>query len=164
MDYQEFYRRISSWLRKVPGLLRAVLLTNKILTYIIFAAYPVLLVWLFARDDGRFWRVLLVPGVSFLIVTAVRKLINRRRPYESYAIDPLIRKDTRGKSMPSRHVFSSAVIAMMLLYVLPEAGVVFLIFTALLAVIRVLGGVHYPSDVIAGLLIGVLSGTVVFLI
>ena len=99
-----------------------------------------------------------LPGAGFILLTLVRAKINRPRPYETWDIRPLIHKDTKGNSMPSRHVFSSAVIAMAWLPVYPPAGVLFLILTAAAALIRVLGGVHYPSDVTVGFLTGILAG------
>ena len=60
--------------------------------------------------------------------------------------------------MPSRHVFSTAVIAMAWIPVSLPAGILLLLVAVLESVIRVLGGVHYPSDVAAGYLIGVLAG------
>ena len=60
--------------------------------------------------------------------------------------------------MPSRHVFSSAVIAMAWLPVSPTVGTALMIIAAAAAWIRVMGGVHYPSDVAAGLLSGVAAG------
>ena len=66
--------------------------------------------------------------------------------------------------MPSRHVFSCAVIAMCVLSLSVPAGIVCLLFALILCVIRILGGVHYPRDVIAGLIIGILAGCVLFII
>ena len=43
-------------------------------------------------------------------------------------------------------------------------GVILIIFTLILACIRVLGGVHYPSDVFAGMLIGVILGSLLFVL
>ena len=124
-----------------------------------YAAYPALLVLIWISGDLRrlAWN-LLIPAISFVLLTVIRARINRPRPYEAWPIDPLIHKDTKGNSMPSRHVFSSAVIAMAWLAFWPPAGIFFLAVTAAAAVIRVLGGVHYPSDVAAGFAAGVAAG------
>ena len=141
---------------------RALLAVNRVLTYGCYAAYPLLLAALAVQRDGRFWRALLVPGISFVLLSLVRRLINAPRPYEALDIDPLIRKDTHGRSLPSRHVFSMFVIAMTFLWLLPPAGILLLICGAVLAAVRVIGGVHYPRDVIVGAAVGVLAGIIGF--
>lgn len=158
-DYQQFYEQMTGRIRKSDAacfLLRA---GGRAATGVMYAAYPSLLVLLFLSGDLRrlAWNIL-IPAVSFALLTAVRARINRPRPYEAWTIDPLIHKDTRGNSMPSRHVFSSAVIAMAWLAFRPPAGIFLLAVTAAAALIRVLGGVHYPSDVAAGLAAGVAAG------
>ena len=125
----------------------------------VYLTHPVLLALICASGDLRrlAWN-LVIPAVSFALLTVVRAQINRPRPYEAWPINPLIHKDTKGNSMPSRHVFSSAVIAMAWLAFWPPAGIFFLAVTAAAAVIRVLGGVHDPSDVAAGFAAGVAAG------
>lgn len=141
---------------------RALLAVNRVLTYGCYAAYPLLLAALAVQRDGRFWRALLVPGISFVLLSLVRRLINAPRPYEALDIDPLIHKDTHGKSLPSRHVFSMFVIAMTFLWLLPPVGILLLICGAVLAAVRVIGGVHYPRDVIVGAAVGILAGIIGF--
>ena len=64
----------------------------------------------------------------------------------------MIKKDTKGNSMPSRHVFSMSIIAVSWLVVSPIVGSVLLLFSIFLAFIRVIGGVHYISDVIVAII------------
>ena len=62
--------------------------------------------------------------------------------------------------MPSRHIFSVFVIAMTFLYINPYLSLPFFFIGAVLALARVAGGVHYPSDVLVGAAIGILSGII----
>ena len=55
-------------------------------------------------------------------------------------------------------------IAMAIGYVWMPGGILFLILGVLLAVIRVIGGVHFPRDVAAGAAIGILVGILGFYI
>ena len=64
--------------------------------------------------------------------------------------------------MPSRHVFSAFVIGMAFLHMNIVLGIIILIIGCLMAVIRVIVGVHFPRDVIAGAVIGILSGIIGF--
>ena len=61
-------------------------------------------------------------------------------------------------------MFSSAVISCAFLYTVSCLGAIGLLITVWLAVMRVLGGVHFPRDVIAGFCIGLLSGWVGFVL
>ena len=92
-----------------------------------------------------------------------RSLYNRPRPYQSWEIQPLIKKDSLGKSFPSRHVFSATVIAMLALTLNPWLGGAMLFLAGRSSSLRVLGGVHYPSDVLAGYVIGILVGLLLYL-
>lgn len=158
-EYQQFYQQITGRIRESDAacfLLRA---AGKAATGTMYAAYPVLLAVIASGEDKRrLLPAVLIPAGAFALLTAVRAKINRPRPYETWDIVPLIHKDTRGNSMPSRHVFSSALISTAWFAVCRPAGVLFLAVSAAAAVVRVLGGVHYPSDVAAGYATGVLAG------
>lgn len=133
---------------------------NRAVTWLCYAAYPVLLIALALLRDRRFFWALGVPAVSFAVLSLVRSKLNFPRPYQVLEITPLILKNTQGKSMPSRHVFSIFVSAMTFLWVLPWAGVILLALGALLGLVRVIGGVHFPRDVLVGAACGVLCGLV----
>lgn len=163
-DYSSFYQKISAPLRAHPAGLKAVILVNRLLTGLMYAVYPLLLLFLAVQRDRRFMPVLLVPAVSFLILSVIRKRINRPRPYTTWSIDPLIHKKTAGKSMPSRHVFSSAMISMAVLSIAPVPGIILLILSALMGLIRIIGGVHYPSDVLVGYACGLAAGLILLIL
>jgi membrane-associated phospholipid phosphatase len=103
---------------------------------------------------------LLVPGISFVLVSVFRRIVNAPRPYEVFDGVPVIAKDTLGKSFPSRHAFSIFVIGMAFCACCPLtwAGPTILVLGVALAVIRVIAGVHFPRDAIAGALAGILLG------
>ena len=155
------YARLSAPFR-APRRARALRIFNRGATWACYLAYPGALLALALLRDARLWRGIAVPAASFLLLSLVRRLINAKRPYEVLDIDPIIRKDTRGQSFPSRHVFSVFVIAMFFLWLSPWAGICLLALGALLAAARVIGGVHFPRDVLAGAACGVLSGIIGF--
>lgn len=172
---KETYERITEPFRTNPKLAQTINIINKAITYVIYVAYPLLLIWLFLTEvnqgpivdfmnNGLFVRALAVPLVSFILLSVLRKAIDAKRPYEVFGLDPIIPKKTKGKSFPSRHVFSIFVIGMTFLAVLksPVFGIVILIMGVFLAIIRVVSGVHFPRDVIAGMILGILSGVIGF--
>lgn len=135
---------------------------NKSITTIVYITYPLVLVFLVITQDARFWRVLLAPAISFVLVSLFRRYIDAPRPYEVSDAEPIIKKDTKGQSFPSRHVFSIFVIATTLYYISKPLGLAFMIAGVLLAILRVIGGVHFPRDVVVGAIIGILSGMLGF--
>jgi membrane-associated phospholipid phosphatase len=151
---KETYLKMTQPFRENSGMAKSLHNCNRILTAVIFAGYPLLLLWLlWNRNDGLL-RTVVIPLDGFIAVSVLRRLIDRPRPYEKFGMAPVIPKDTKGRSFPSRHVFSAAVIAMTVMTV-PQVwgiGVLFLVVAAVMAVIRVVSGVHYISDVIAGFL------------
>lgn len=135
---------------------------NRLITILVYATYPTVLIVLIFSRDVRFWRVLLAPSISFVLVSIFRNYVNAPRPYEVTGDIPIIKKDTRGKSFPSRHVFSVFVIASTLYFISNPLGIFLMLAGVLLAILRVVGGVHFPRDVIAGAIIGILSGVLGF--
>ena len=110
-----------------------------------------------------FYAYILVPASGFVLLTLVRKWINQPRPYETWEIVPLLDKDSSGNSMPSRHVFSATIISMACMHASLPMGLVLLVLSALLGLVRVLGGVHYPKDVLVGYACGLLLGILFFI-
>jgi membrane-associated phospholipid phosphatase len=160
MTAQE-YQRISAPFRS-PNRKKGLNAVNFFLTRLCYVAYPVCLVVLAVQRDSRLLKAVLVPAVSFVLLSLYRRWNNAKRPYEVLDIQPLIQKDTKGKSFPSRHVFSVFVIAMTFLWLKPWLGVVFLAAGVLLAACRVIGGVHWVKDVVVGALAGIVAGLVGF--
>ena len=116
------------------------------------------------QRSGQFWRVLAVPAAVYVLGTLLRAAINRPRPYEALNFTPLFPKDTKGQSMPSRHCFSAAAIVAAAFTVWVPLGVAACLLAAVVAVTRVLTGVHYPSDVLAGLAFGAGAAVIGFLL
>ena len=155
---QEFYDRLAAPFEASERKKNCLLRVNHILTDVVYLIYPALLLYLVVCRDSRFWRVLLVPAVTFVLVSLFRKKFNAPRPYEKWQVKPLIPKDTKGNSFPSRHVFSIFVIGTTIAWQCMWAAVVVWVLGIVLAVTRVAGGVHFPKDVIAGMCIGIILG------
>ena len=155
---RESYEKITCILRGHPRRIRLVCLFNHTLTGFIFVLYPAFLLLLFL--EGCVFLLLRRPPRSALFpyTTLFRRIFNAPRPYEKFGLPPVIEKDTAGKSFPSRHVFSVFIIAATIFYVHPSAGILLGLLGVVLAVLRVIGGVHEPRDVIAGALAGILCG------
>lgn len=162
------YINMMDHFRERPMLAKAITYTNSLITKAIYLAYPCLLVVL-ALQPGALETIMgeplssdlvqafLVPFISFVLLSLLRKSIDAPRPYEVFDHPSLISKDTRGRSFPSRHVFSIFIIGMTFLFVcpIPQLGIAILLLGILLAVLRVISGIHFPRDVIMGALLGI---------
>lgn len=118
--------------------------------------------WLVYMLDERIIRVIIVPAVTFAGVSIFRKVYDAPRPYEVCDVKPLIPKDKKGQSFPSRHTVSAFAIAMACLYVNVWLGVVTLILAVVVASTRVIARVHFVRDVVAGTAISVIVGIIGF--
>lgn len=148
------YRAVIGWFNARPAakkLLRAVSLGSVAAVYLLYAGLAVLMM---LRGNSLLWPLLVVPAVVFVLGTALRRAINRPRPYETLSFAPLFSKDTKGQSLPSRHCFSAACIAVAAIPVSPAAAAVLAGLAVVIALTRVLCGVHYISDVLVGLVFG----------
>ena len=165
-NYQEWYEKRKSGLLRHPHLLQLMRVFNRMMTVLMPLAYLTLLGTNFVGEGiGKDLSVyILVPAFGFVLLTLVRKWINQPRPYETWEIIPLLDKDSSGNSMPSRHVFSATIISMACLHANLPVGLVLLVLSALLGFVRILGGVHYPKDVLVGYACGLLLGILFFIL
>lgn len=161
----QFYMGINRSVGKHPKLIRGLYLVNQVVTWFTFLSFPVLLLYFLWQRDYALARAIIVPLDGFVIFSFVRYLINRKRPYESLPIQSAIPKDTKGKSFPSRHVFSAVIIGMLYFLWSPFwfIGIIIFAFSIFLAAVRVLTSIHYISDVVVGAVLGVLCGLIGFI-
>ena len=103
------------------------------------------------RDRGTYGRAAALVFGSFLANQAVKFLARRPRP-DLPDLPPLVHTMSN-RSYPSAHATTSAAAAMGLGRVLPR-GPLYAV-AASLAVSRLYLGVHYPSDTVAGIALGV---------
>jgi undecaprenyl-diphosphatase len=107
-------------------------------------------------------RMIGVSLVNLAIYFIVKRWIARPRPFRTC---PGIRECTRSLdeySFPSGHTLHSVACSLILTVYYPVLGFIVWPLTLLIAVSRVVLGVHYPSDVIVGALIGAITAAISF--
>ena len=156
---KETYIKITQPFRDHPEVAKGLHIINRICMLIMYVSYPSLLIFLYIKKEETLTEVFLIPAISFVLLSLGRYFINRKRPYEAFDVPPVIPKKTKGKSFPSRHVFSATIIAMTYFMMSPWAwlGIILMVVALVEALVRVLSGVHYISDVVAGMAVGILA-------
>ncbi|WP_308525807.1 phosphatase PAP2 family protein [uncultured Streptococcus sp.] len=164
-NYQEWYDHIAGKIENKPIFLRLLRAFNRFMTVVMPIVYLILLVITYLQQGlgKQVWIYLFIPALGFVILSFLRKKINAPRPYEVWEIVPLLDRDSPGQSMPSRHVFSATIISMACLHASLSVGVILLVLSALLGLVRVLGGVHFPKDVVVGYICALVWGVIFFL-
>jgi membrane-associated phospholipid phosphatase len=121
--------------------------------------------WLFdAPREPGIWRRATAAGLSAAAVgllanQLIAQFWHRPRPYQDHPLGilPLL-SPSHDPSFPSDHATAAFAIAFGILFVARRTGWLFLAWAALIGVSRVLAGMHYPTDVIAGAVVGLGSG------
>ena len=103
--------------------------------------------------------------LSGAISTAIKYLVGRERPFYTY---PELEKLSTGgsPSFPSGHSADAFAIATALYLIYPKWYVFILVYgwAVGIAFSRMRLGVHYPSDVLVGISIGILTALVIFFV
>lgn len=97
----------------------------------------------------------------FVLVELIRFFYYRPRPFLDHSISQLIPHDLTA-SFPSGHAALFFALAAMIFFYHKKIGSFFLAGAFLIGLARILAGVHYPSDILVGVLVGFFSGWLVF--
>ncbi len=146
-----------------PGILRtlAIILAHSGDSWFWLAGLG-LLYWL----GTDYWkRELLVLIISIfaaaVIIFLVKQVVRRQRPEGEWG---KFYRMTDPHSFPSGHAARCLMLAVIMLGMSPWVGLVLLIWAPLVGLARVAMGLHYLSDVLAGMALGLIIGGVVLLI
>ena len=124
------------------------------------------LLWFFSRPgDDRKWKLACASGFAAAALAYVGNFVihhihDRARPYEAHVIRHPWSSSTDA-SFPSDHTSLSFAIAFAVLMFDRTAGLVFLALAAVIGIGRLFIGAHYPGDVLAGVLVGLVAASVV---
>jgi undecaprenyl-diphosphatase len=97
----------------------------------------------------------------FVITDFIRFIHHRVRPFLSLNDSNLLINQVNQSSFPSGHAAFTFGLATVVYFYNKKLGVAFLIAALLVSIARVFVGVHWPSDILAGAIVGVFSGWLV---
>jgi undecaprenyl-diphosphatase len=122
--------------------------------------------WFFSRPGGdRKWKLASGSGfasaaLAYVAAFVIHHVWARPRPYVTHHISHPWSNVT-DPSFPSDHTTVSFAVAFAVLAFDLAAGVIFIVIAAIIAVGRLFIGAHYPSDVLAGFVIGLVAAGIV---
>ncbi|SPL69967.1 phosphatase PAP2 family protein [Acinetobacter stercoris] len=134
--------------------------------------------------DGPFWYAMLIvvwyiQGIDYTLQilyvilagslgTAIYKFLKhktvRPRPYQVHQVIILGERPLDHFSFPSGHTLHAVMATIVLGYILPLLLVVMLPFTILVALSRMVLGLHYPTDVMVGAIIGATVASAIIMV
>ena len=160
---KEQLQSISDWFHASPSRIPALKSVNGVCVLSAAAAFAYGVLWRPGFHDPKLTlRLVLTCGVPFVLLSAVRHALDLPRPFEVYDLEPLLPRETPGRSFPSRHVFSIFVIGTCFCYLEPWIGWALIGLGAVLGALRVASAVHFERDVLVGAAAGVISGVIGF--
>ena len=143
-------------------------MSNYALTWLFIGVYAGLIAYaVWAKLNAlAFGGILVLPVLCLCAVAVLRLSLRRPRPYSETGanIIPFIQKEGNDdKSFPSRHLASAFVIASLFMPLIPWLSGALYAFGVALGYTRFALGLHYPSDLFGGAVVGLLCGLPVFL-
>lgn len=126
-----------------------------------WTAYPLILFFYFRkyRTQGLILFLGLAVTLAFSDLLGgqfVKKHFVRERPFQNQALEVKKRSEAGGYSFYSNHASNMAAFATYTAMTFPAMAFFGIPIALLIAYSRIYNGVHYPSDVLAGALVGIL--------
>lgn len=127
--------------------------------YLVFAGFLLNLFLIFKgtnRERKAFILIILALPIAILIIMGIHLFFFEPRPSVTLHITPLYPYKPDA-SFPSRHASFMSIIAFSYLYFKSKWSSLFLLLMIWVGISRVYVGVHYPIDILGGILVGIVS-------
>ncbi|MFB3885090.1 MAG: phosphatase PAP2 family protein [Thermodesulfobacteriota bacterium] len=117
----------------------------------------IMLSWILTKKRKVLYRLALLYGIQSAVLYGLKYLVQRERPLQFLEMASKLSKgpgEILDPSFPSGHAVYAFMMATLLSHWFPRYRIVFFILAGLIAWTRIYLGLHYPTDVVAGALLG----------
>ena len=131
-------------------------------SWLVIAAAVVLIVT--SRESKKIRTIFFVfagPVLGEFVAFLTRSFYNRPRPFETLSLLHQLIPHEGGGSFPSSHATFFFALAMGIYLWHKRWGAAFFVAAFLIAISRVVSGIHWPLDIVAGAILGVFSSMLV---
>lgn len=112
--------------------------------------FPIMLQAIFAAIISRFVMANIIRGLWF-----------RARPFVQHNVNLLFSYDAGEASFPSGHASFYFALSTIIYFYNKRLGIGFFIGSFLICLARIFSGIHWPSDILAGILVGIITALIV---
>ncbi|MCX8015722.1 MAG: phosphatase PAP2 family protein [Patescibacteria group bacterium] len=128
--------------------------------YLIYFMTAFGLIYLFFIYQKQ-WKEFIKPIIAIIfsraiITEIIRFFYYRPRPFLTHQVNNLVSHDISG-SFPSGHITFIFPLIYFVASVNKKIGLVFIVLGVLMGIARIYVGVHYPLDIVGGIIVGVFS-------
>jgi len=160
MDYLIF-QQINNLALKNLYLDEVAIFCASFLGYILIGVLFILLI----KNFKKYYKIVTQAFISgifarFIIVEIIRFIWHRPRPFISNSVNLLI-NHSPSASFPSGHAAFFFALSTLIYFYNKKTGILFLIVSFLISISRVFCGIHWPFDILAGALVGILSALII---
>ncbi len=160
---QDIFRLFFIFAHQNPFFDGLIVFLAKYLPYLLIVAF---LAFVLSQKDRRVRLFIFIEGMLAVIISrsiiteSIRFFYNHLRPFAALNVSPLVHAD--GASFPSGHTVTFFSLATIVYYFDKRLGTWFFLFAFINGISRIVAGIHWPLDILGGIVVGVLSGVIAY--
>ena len=121
------------------------------------------LIFFLGINFRKYWKMVLEAIIAafftrFVLTGMIWWLWFKPRPFVALKFFPLIDHSAKESSFPSGHASFYFALSTIVYFYNKKVGIIFYIVSLLMILARVFVGVHWPSDILVGAILGILMG------